>query len=497
MAEILSSTVPSGQTTSGQPVIAEYSTNWIVQADQIVNWHDLASAQSNSLRVYKSGTLTFGVYAGKFYDASGNVVVFTGDDGISLSGVGTFKIYINTDGVLGFDTSYPDNVIHLATIVTLNNAITSITDERVTFSIGSYSGYSGFSGQTGTSGYSGINGHIGVDGSSGYSGYSGTSGSNGSVGTSGYSGYSGTSGSNGSVGTSGYSGYSGTSGSNGSVGTSGYSGYSGATGSNGSVGTSGYSGYSGTSGSNGSVGTSGYSGYSGATGIGTSGYSGYSGASGTSGYSGYSGASGTSGYSGKSGYSGYSGATGTGTSGYSGYSGTSGTSGYSGYSGVSGYSGYSGVSGWSGSGSSWTTLSAATAQNFTNSVTLTNDATLIFTMAINTTYRIRGHIFWDTTSAADIKYQIIGPASPTFYRGFRIDCVPGGTPTTRAVDVVYMAAAQSLTASTTGGAFVHFDIVVTNGSNSGSFTVQFAQNSQTNDAGVTRLAGSWMEYAIA
>jgi hypothetical protein len=50
--------------------------------------------------------------------------------------------------------------------------------------------------------------------------------------------------------------------------------------------------------------------------------------------------------------------------------------------------------------------------------------------------------------------------------------------------------------ATTSGGFIYFDIILhTNGA--GTFQFQFAQNTQTNDAGAQVLAGSYMEYSVA
>lgn len=300
---------------------------------------------------------------------------------------------------------------------------------------------------------------IAPGGSSGYSGYSGVTGVSGYSGYSGRSGYSGYSGS----GISGYSGYSGS-------GLSGYSGYSG---------TSGYSGFSGISGYSGYSGISGYSGYSG-----ISGYSGYSGVSGYSGYSG-SGISGYSGYSGISGYSGYSG-----ISGYSGYSG-SGISGYSGYSGISGYSGYSGYSGPTG----WTVLSQAATQTVTNQANLQDSNTFTFSMAASTKYRVRSTIFFDTTAAGDFKFAFVYSGTVALERWNLIRTIAGGTPAEVAVATSNPGTISLVGTGTTGG-LIQLELVH-HTTNTGTFKLQFSQNTQTNDSGAQVLAGSYVEYSVA
>lgn len=147
--------------------------------------------------------------------------------------------------------------------------------------------------------------------------------------------------------------------------------------------------------------------------------------------------------------------------------------------------------------SKWTTLSQAADQNVTNQNVLQNSNTLTFSMVASTKYRIRGVIFFDTTAAGDFQYLFVGPTSPTLVRMSRFDCpANSGTPAARATDVAVPSAQSLLSTGTTGG-YIGFDIIFQNGSNAASFTFQFAQNTKTNDAGATVLAGSYIEYAIA
>lgn len=144
----------------------------------------------------------------------------------------------------------------------------------------------------------------------------------------------------------------------------------------------------------------------------------------------------------------------------------------------------------------WTTLSQAASQNVTNQATLQNSNTLTFSMLANTKYRIRGRIFLDTTATGDIKYGFSQPSSPTLVRAELIATVAGGTPAFGAIGTSITASA-ALTGTGTTGAIIMLDAVYHNGANAASFTFQFAQNTQTNDAGVTVLAGSYLEYAVA
>ncbi len=296
MAEILSSSISSGQQSNGMPVIAENQNPFIATANQLQNWLSVSTNASNALRVYKSGNLTFGVYAGSFYSSPTTIVTYAGSSANSVGTSTTTKIYLDSSGVLHSTTSaYPTGVLRLGTIVT-TTAIQSITDDRVIPSINGAIALNTDDPEdiyldTGdlplTAPIMGT-GEIDVDSINPKDApyiqigpaFSPSASARPNLDPATPQGliyqdndgklYRNVS----ATGTASWVDM-------GSGGVSGYSGYSGVTGSNG---TSGYSGYSGKSG---------YSGYSG-----TSGFSGYSGVSGTSGYSGYSGKSGYSGYSG-------------------------------------------------------------------------------------------------------------------------------------------------------------------------------------------------------
>jgi hypothetical protein len=146
-------------------------------------------------------------------------------------------------------------------------------------------------------------------------------------------------------------------------------------------------------------------------------------------------------------------------------------------------------------GSGWTTLTKTADQAVINNATLQTDATLSFSMAASTKYRIRGVCFIDTTAAADYKYAFAGPASPTLVRFSRIDAVPGAAPAIRAIDIA-MPAATSITGTGTTGGYVSFDIIFHNGANAAAFAFQWAQNTATADTGAILRAGSYMEYSV-
>lgn len=143
----------------------------------------------------------------------------------------------------------------------------------------------------------------------------------------------------------------------------------------------------------------------------------------------------------------------------------------------------------------WQTISLASDQTVNNSVTLASTA-LTVAVAANTKYRIRGCAFLDTTAAADVKYSIVGPASPTLARISRTHAVPGVAPVAAILDSALPAAAALAGTGTTGG-YVKWEMILHNGANAGSVVFQFAQNTQTNDTGAILRAGSYIEFARA
>lgn len=147
-------------------------------------------------------------------------------------------------------------------------------------------------------------------------------------------------------------------------------------------------------------------------------------------------------------------------------------------------------------GGGWNILPKTSDQTIINSATLTNDTALQFYMQANTKYRIRGTVFFDTTAAGDFKYDFTAPAAPTLVRFERIDCVAGGTPAERALDVATPGSTSLAGAGTTGG-YVKFDAIFQNGANADAFAFQFAQDTATNDTGAIVRAGSWVEWSTS
>jgi hypothetical protein len=134
-------------------------------------------------------------------------------------------------------------------------------------------------------------------------------------------------------------------------------------------------------------------------------------------------------------------------------------------------------------------------QNRTGTTTLADDDTLLVRVAANQQFIIRGKVFFDTIAAGDFKYGFSIPASPTLVRIRRLDCVAGGTPAFRAVDVANVAT-QSLAGTGTTGGYVEFVYLLHNGANAGNWAFQWAQDT-SDGSNTTVRAGSYIEVCSA
>lgn len=145
----------------------------------------------------------------------------------------------------------------------------------------------------------------------------------------------------------------------------------------------------------------------------------------------------------------------------------------------------------------WRTQTKQADQAVINSATLIDDTELQFPMLANRTYRIRGKIFWDTTANGDYKYTFVGPASPTLVRGEITAGIAGSTPAFSAILTAYPSSTGvSLAGTGTTGGYIFIDMIVKNGANAGTFKLQFAQGTASNDTGAINRAGSYLEWSI-
>jgi hypothetical protein len=158
-----------------------------------------------------------------------------------------------------------------------------------------------------------------------------------------------------------------------------------------------------------------------------------------------------------------------------------------------------GVTAWASlpyTGGGGVTIQKTATETRTSTSTLANDASLLFTMAASTNYFIQIRLWFDTTAAADFKFALTGPASPTLVRLFRRAIDPTNLTTLVVASEVAYTASTALAAGTgTTGGYIDFEINVQNGVTAGVFAFQWSQN--TLDASNTSvLLGSYLTYRI-
>lgn len=140
---------------------------------------------------------------------------------------------------------------------------------------------------------------------------------------------------------------------------------------------------------------------------------------------------------------------------------------------------------------------AVTSRNSTTA--LTADPDLQFAMSANTNYIIRGLLRFDSASATPgFKFDLDGPAAPTNVAVVIYDAAAGAiAPGFIGVDNAFNVARNLATAgSVTTFGIVHFEVLVENGSNAGTFSIRWAQNT-SNGTNVNVRAGSYLEYATS
>lgn len=129
------------------------------------------------------------------------------------------------------------------------------------------------------------------------------------------------------------------------------------------------------------------------------------------------------------------------------------------------------------------------------------DDDLTFTVLANTNYSFRITMYYTTPTAADLKVQLTGPASPTLLVFQVTAVVPGGsTVSPAAVATSFGTDTTGCTAGTCaqllGGTTLHGVGILTgilqNGANAGSVTVSWAQFAQSGTSKV--FAGSTLEW---
>ena len=145
----------------------------------------------------------------------------------------------------------------------------------------------------------------------------------------------------------------------------------------------------------------------------------------------------------------------------------------------------------------WTTVSKANDEARASTTTLTDDSTLAFPVQANKKYRFRAKIFYDTPTAADFKFDVNGPASPTLVQIETKTIAPGATALSNiALKTAFAFSAVSVTETSGTNGMIEAEGIVHNGANAGTVAFRWAQNT-SNGSNTTVRAGSYIEYSEA
>lgn len=141
----------------------------------------------------------------------------------------------------------------------------------------------------------------------------------------------------------------------------------------------------------------------------------------------------------------------------------------------------------------WTTVLKQADETQNSSTTFADDAELTLPVLASETYLIQFDIFFDTAATPDFKFQFTGPSSPTEVTVRGKYAAPDAAADTDFVDTAFSTSHAVTGAAGTTGGHVFGSLLLVNGTNAGSVTLQWAQN--TSDAAdTTVLAGSLLNY---
>jgi hypothetical protein len=141
----------------------------------------------------------------------------------------------------------------------------------------------------------------------------------------------------------------------------------------------------------------------------------------------------------------------------------------------------------------WVTVKKDADETVSSDSTYSDDADLTFPAAASSKYAFRIVVFFDTSAAADFKYQIQGPASPTLVRMEVKHIIAGGTAYAGQVVQTAFATSVAVAGGGTTGGFVEVNGILHNGTTADEVVFQWAQN--TSDASNTTVrAGSYLEW---
>jgi len=129
-------------------------------------------------------------------------------------------------------------------------------------------------------------------------------------------------------------------------------------------------------------------------------------------------------------------------------------------------------------------------QSIISNTTLANDNTLFFTMDANANYAIELCVFYSSASAQVIQFTFAGTSTPNnFFANVNIS----GNANNTLINSFFTAYTTITTAPSQTNGIIKAWILVQNGTNSGVFSFQWAQNTSSTTP-LTVLGGSYLRY---
>lgn len=142
--------------------------------------------------------------------------------------------------------------------------------------------------------------------------------------------------------------------------------------------------------------------------------------------------------------------------------------------------------------SEWTKVTL-NADETTASDTVLSASSLSFAVEANKKYHFRMKVYYNTPTAADFKFDVIGPASPTVARLAIRTLAPGASAYGNILLHTALGTDITITETSGTGGFIEVDGLLHNGVNAGTIDFRWAQN--TSDLGTSTIyAGSYLEH---
>lgn len=143
----------------------------------------------------------------------------------------------------------------------------------------------------------------------------------------------------------------------------------------------------------------------------------------------------------------------------------------------------------------WKTVLKSSDEAITEDTDLSDDFVLQFGVKANKTYVFCAEVFYDTPAAADFKYDVNGPGSPTLVRIETKSRAPGATEIVASGQTAFAFGPNTITTASATPGWIGLSGFVQNGVNAGTVSIRWAQNSSSASATTVR-AGSFLKYAV-